>query len=192
MDKIEVFKEEIQYIKNERYQENIKKMINWLPDYFFLVAASSTGKYHPKFSLGTGGLVRHTKVAVRIAYEILCDDAIGYTFTSDEKDLMLMSLILHDGMKHGLEKSEYVIFDHPVVMAKFIEEHQKELTLNEKEIQFMVAVISCHMGPWNTNRYSKVILPVPKNKYERFVHMCDYLASRKFLDVEFQNDKIAE
>ena len=55
-----------------------------LPDYFFSVSASSTGKYHPSFSLGNGGLLRHTKVVVKIAYELL---AIDDRFTDNDKDL---------------------------------------------------------------------------------------------------------
>ena len=37
------------------------------------------------------------------------------------------------------------------------------------------------MGPWNTNQYSEVTLPVPKAPIEKFVHMCYYLASRRFI-----------
>ena len=66
--KEEVFKKELTYIKNNRYKENIKVLINLLPDYFFEIPASSTGKYHPYYATGKGGLVRHTKAAVRIAY----------------------------------------------------------------------------------------------------------------------------
>ena len=46
------------------------------------------------------------------------------------------------------------------------------------------------MGEWNTNQYSSVILPLPKDKYQRFVHMCDFLSSRKFLDIKFENNDI--
>ena len=83
-DKIKIFQREIGYIKSDRYRENIKKLISWLPDYFFEVPASSTGKYHPKYALGEGGLVRHTKAAVRIAYELLNDESIGYQFKEEE------------------------------------------------------------------------------------------------------------
>ena len=69
MIKTEQFKTEIGYIKNLRYQENIKILVELLPDYFFEIPASSTGKYHPSYALGDGGLVRHVKVAVRIAHE---------------------------------------------------------------------------------------------------------------------------
>lgn len=184
------FKRELSYIKNEKYRENAKKLINMLPDYFFEVAASSTGKYHPSFALNNGGLLRHTKVAVKIAQEISNNDSIGYVFTDDEKDLMIISLIMHDGLKHGLKKEKYTRFDHPVLMANYIKENKDKLSLNDEEINFISSNISSHMGQWNTNPYSDVILPLPKNKYQKFVHMCDFLASRKFLDVEFKNDDI--
>ena len=184
------FKTEINYIKNEKYRENAKRLVNMLPDYFFQVAASSTGKYHPSFALGEKGLLRHTKVAVKIAKELLDDESIGYMFTDNEKDLILISIMMHDGLKHGLPKEKYTRFDHPILMANFIKENKDKLSLSEKEIEFISNAISSHMGPWTTNPYSDVTLPKPNNKYQRFVHMCDFLASRKFLDVKFKDDEI--
>lgn len=188
--KEDTFKKELTYIKNNTYKENAKKLINLLPDYFFKVAASSTGKYHPTFALGEGGLVRHTKIAVRIAHEILSDNSIGNIFTQDEKDLMIIAIIMHDGLKHGIKEEKYTRFDHPILMANFIKENKDKLTLKEDEINFLSNAIESHMGPWNTNQYSDVTLPVPTNKYQKFVHMCDFLASRKFLDITFKNDDI--
>ena len=190
--KKDVFKTELNYIKNSKYRKNAEVLISLLPDYFFEVPASSTGKYHPSFAQGQGGLVRHTKVAVKIAHELL-NSIIGQPFNQEEKDLIILALILHDGLKHGNPKEEYVRFDQPVLIAKFIQNNQKRTTFNDKEIQFLTNIISSHMGPFNTNKYSDVILPVPKNKYQKFVHMCDLLASRKFLDVKFDsNNNIAE
>lgn len=186
------FNKELTYIKNPKYQQAVRQLISLLPDYFYEVAASSTGKYHPTFSLGDGGLLRHTKVAVKIAHELLENDCIGYSFNNDEKDLMIIALIMHDGLKHGLKKEKYVRFDHPILMANYIKENQSKTNLNDNEIKFLSNVISSHMGQWNTNPYSDVTLPVPSNKYQRFVHMCDYLSSRKFLNVKFNNNEIEE
>ena len=172
---MKVFNKEITYIKNPKYRENAKKLIELLPDYFYEVAASSTGKYHPEFALGEGGLVRHTKVAVKLAYELANNEVIGYSFTDDEKDLMIIALIMHDGLKHGKVK-----------------ENKDKTTFTDSEIEFLANVISSHMGIYNTNPYSDVVLPIPHNKYQRFVHMCDFLASRKFLDVKFENNEIKE
>ena len=107
MEKIETFSKEYNYIKSDRYKKIAKELVSLLPDYFFKVAASSTGKYHPSFSLGEGGLVRHTKVAIRIAKELLDNNSIGHKFTSDEKDLLIISIMIHDGLKHGREEEKY-------------------------------------------------------------------------------------
>lgn len=193
INKIDYFKTEIGYIKNSEYIDDFKKLVELLPDYFFKVAASSTGKYHPAFSLGDGGLLRHTKAAVRIAYELLNDPCIGDKYTSREKDLFLIALTMHDGVKHGIPEEKYTRADHPLLASNLIKEHRKELKMSDDDVSFLCSVIESHMGPWNTHPYTKEeILPKPKDKYQNFVHMCDYLASRKFLDIKFENNEIIE
>ena len=44
------------------------------------------------------------------------------------------------------------------------------------------------MGQWNVDYNGNEVLPKPHNKYQRFVHMCDFLASKKFLEVEFDEN----
>lgn len=191
--KSSVFDKELSYIKNDRLRECVKILLDMLPDYFYEIAASSTGKYHPSFSLGDGGLVRHTKVAVRIANELFNDASLFTSYTSDEKDLLIMSLLLHDGLKEGMVKEKYVRFDHPLLMANFIKGNIDKTKLTDEEANIMANSIASHMGPWNTNEpYTSVVLPIPKNKFEQFIHMCDYLASRKFLDVKFNGNDILE
>lgn len=187
-NKVKVFEKELGLINNPRYKKSAESLINLLPDYFFEVPASSTGKYHPSFSLGNGGLVRHTKVAVRIAYEMFNDESITGAYSKNEKDLMIIALMMHDGLKSGLEKSEYTKFEHPLLVCDYIKKNKDKLEFADKEIEFICHVISSHMGPWTTNNYSNVVLPKPESKFQRFVHMCDYLASRKFLDVKFDKD----
>ncbi len=193
MNKVEVFKKEFSYIANESYATDAKYLVDSLPDYFFEVPASSTGKYHPKYTLGEGGLVRHTKSAVRIAYELLSNPLIGGKYTSREKDLMIMALILHDGMKSGQEKSQYTKTEHPLYISKHIKDNKDNLNMNDEDIAFVCSVIESHMGPWNKDFDGNEVLPIPKTKYQNFVHMCDYLASRKFINVEFDsNNNIIE
>lgn len=192
MMKIDYFKTEIGYIKNLEYVEDFKILIGLLPDYFFHVAASSTGKYHPSFSLGERGLLRHTKAAVRIAYELLNDPCIGDKYTQDEKDLMIMALILHDGLKSGLNHEKYTRFDHPILIADYIMDNEEELGLEVEEIEFLCDAVKTHMGSWTTDYNGVEVLEKPKTKYQNFVHMCDYLASRKCLLVPFdKNDDIS-
>ena len=103
MSKSDHLKKELEYINSDRIKKACMEMIELLPDYFFEIPASSTGKYHPDYALGKGGLLRHTKAAVRIAYELLGDECIGNKYTSNEKDLMIMALVLHDGLKSGYD-----------------------------------------------------------------------------------------
>lgn len=193
MNKIKVFEKELNYIINDRYRKSAETLIELLPDYFFEVQAASTGKYHPAFTLGSGGLVRHTKTAVRIAKELFDNECITGAYTKNEKDLMIIALIMHDGLKYGLDKSEYTKFEHPLLMCDYIKENKEKLEFTDKEIDFICHVISSHMGPWTTNYYSKAVLPKPQSNHQRFVHMCDHLASRKFLDIKFdENDNIVD
>ena len=192
MSRIDMFKIELDYIKDERIRKACMEMINILPDYFFEMEASSTGKYHPEYALGKGGLVRHTKAAVRIAVDLLNDPSIGDKYTSKEKDLMIMGLILHDGVKCGVPKEKYMRFDHPILMAELIMDNEEILGLEMEEIEFVCDVIRTHMGPWTTDYNGVEVLEKPTTKYQNFVHMCDYLASRKALLVPFdENNNIS-
>lgn len=183
---------EINYIKNERLKENLIKLVEKIPNYFFEVPASSTGKYHPSYSQGKGGLLRHTKALVRFAKELLDNPLIGDKYTNDEKDLMIIAGILHDTAKLGINgEAKYTLFEHPLLVGDYIRKIKEELTLTEDEINFLDHVISSHMGVWNTSDYSDIVLPRPSDKYQNFVHMCDYLASRKVFILEFdENDNI--
>lgn len=184
------FKMELSYIKNESYRKSAETILSLLPSYFYKIPSSSSGKYHPSFALGEGGLVRHTKVAVRIAKELLDLDFNKKEFNDNERDLILIALLIHDGLKCGLVQGEHTVFEHPLLISKLVSDNKESLLFNDKEIAMLKGMLESHMGQWNKNDYSKVILPIPSNKYEKFVHMCDYLASRRFLDVKFINNQI--
>ena len=188
MNKEEMFLDELEYIKDEKLQDSLLKIIESLPEYWFHVAASSTGKYHPKYSLGEGGLLRHSKAAMRIGYELLGNPSIGEKYTEREKNLMLMALLVHDGLKLGEKEERYTRFDHPILMANFIINNQKKYNLEEEDAKFIADVIKTHMGPWKKDYSGNEVLERPKTKYQNFVHMCDFLAAKKFLQVSFDED----
>ena len=192
-DKIAVFKTEINYVKDSTLREDLKVLIGLLPDYFFEVPASSTGKYHPAFSLGDGGLVRHTKAAVRIANELLNNNTVGSKFSLHDKDLIIIALTLHDGVKSGMEHSQYTKFDHPLLASKLIMENKDKVSMDVDDLRKVCSMIESHMGEWTYDNYhKKEVLPKPRTAEQRFVHMCDFLASRKFLDIKFLDNEIIE
>ena len=191
MDREELFLDELGYIKDDNYQEALLNIINLLPEYWLEEPASSTGKYHPEYALGKGGLLRHSKAAMRIGYELLNNPSIGDKYTDREKDLMLMSLLVHDGLKLGMPQEKYTRFDHPILMGKFILDKKDEIGLNLEDATFMNDVIKTHMGPWTTDYDGNEVLEKPKTKYQNFVHMCDFLASRKCILVPFEDNNIS-
>lgn len=165
-------------------------LINDLPDYIWHVGASSTGKYHPAYSLGEGGLMRHQIAVVRFLNFFFELEQYNTKFTSREMDLMRVAGLVHDGRKSGeqadYEKSKYTKFDHPMQMANVIRNYDGQY-LNHDDIEFMAHCIESHMGQWNTDRKSKMVLPKPMDEYQYFVHLADYLASRKDLTMAFEN-----
>ena len=66
-DKINLFINEINDIQDENLRAFATELIANADDYFFTVPASSSGKYHPPFDLGDGGLVRHTRLVAYMA-----------------------------------------------------------------------------------------------------------------------------
>ena len=192
MNKIDYFNKEYTYIKDDKIREDLKRLVSKLPDYFFEVPASSSGKYHPDFATGTNGLLKHTKVAVRIAYELLNNNCIGNVFNELEKDLIIIALIMHDGCKSGLTKGEYTVANHPLIVSKLIKDNSSKFTLTSEELNLLCGMIDAHMGEFNKDYRGNAILPLPQNKYQKFVHMCDFLASKKFLDIKFDGNGIIE
>jgi len=176
--------------ENEDIKEFAMVLLEDLPDYIWRVGASSTGKYHPAYSLGEMGLMRHQVAVVRFLNFFLELEQYNSKLTSRERDLIRLSGLIHDGRKSGsqedYEKSKYTKFDHPVLMADVIRSFDGKY-LNHDELELVADTISKHMGQWNTDKKSNVELPKPNNKYARMVHVADYLASRKSISLDFDN-----
>ena len=198
MEKSENFKKELEYIKNVKIRNACQVMINILPDYFFEVPASSTGKYHPEYALGLGGLYRHTQAAVKIANDLLQLDMYKNEFSDYVKDYIIVALILHDCCKRGKYWDEkYTVHEHPILVREWLNEIfandlcstiERVREITKEYIDAVSNLIETHMGQWNKNKYSKVELPIPRLAPQKFVHLCDYLASRKWLEVKLNQD----
>ena len=186
MNKIECFKNELEYIKDLKIREFTEKAIEDMPDYFFEVTSSSTGKYHPAYALGKGGLLRHTRAGVRIAVELFRMEMFNY-FGEEGKDLIISSLILHDGRKLGNIQGKHTVTEHPLVQTFSMKANLPLMSILPKEqFEIICENIDSHMGAWNTApRSKKEIMPKPKGKMQNFIHLVDYIASRRCLEMNF-------
>ncbi len=183
--RLKTFEKELDLILNPRIRKFAEEAIKTFPDYFFEIGASSTAKYHPAYALGFGGLVRHTQAAIKIAAELFKIES--YNFTDDEKDLIIAALICHDAWKHGTDFAKFTVDTHPIIAGNQLAKNEdlKKL-LSEKEFEFLIGCVEHHMGAFvQSYKTGEEVLERPRNKYEDFVHLADYLASRKFLEVKF-------
>lgn len=155
-------------IQSKTVREKVVKHLKESPAYFRYVPASATGKYHPAYTLGEAGLVRHTAAAVKIGYHICSLDFVK--ITPYERDLVLASLFLHDTRKkgNGSEPDQEQFEEHAKLASVAVDDG----TAAFKRVSRYVLV---HMGQWGNNK--------PANLREFIVHLADYLASRKDLTV---------
>lgn len=199
MSNHELFSKELETITNEDIREFAKKLLDDAPEYFFHVAASSTGKYHPQISLGDGGLMRHTKAVVRFFNHLIGVEQNDSLFTDRELDLGRVACLVHDIQKSGDattyaaksnngEKKVFTVFDHPLLAAKYVMSYNGQY-LNKKELNYIASCVSTHMGQWNTDKRSSVVLPKPETEMQKLVHIADYLASRKDIEMQFDDSE---
>jgi hypothetical protein len=182
------FKYELSCIQNEFYYKIAVDALRKAPDYFWFVPASSSGKYHPTSSLGIGGLIRHVKAVFRISEELLNHKLYG-AYTEAEKDEIRVAILLHDAMKQGTE-GKHTVSEHPLLVRdalspwKDIKEDEAIDGRVSTAWNNICMLIETHMGIWNTDRNGAQIMDIPRSRAQLHVHMCDYLASRKQIEVD--------
>lgn len=176
-------------IVNDDIREFAKVLVEGLPSYIWEVGASSTGKYHPAYSLGQGGLMRHQIAVVRFLNYFFELEQYKTPLGDRKMDLMRVAGLVHDGRKSGeqtdYERSKFTKFDHPIQMANVIRSYDGKY-LNHNELEFIAHCVESHMGQWCSDRKSSTVLPKPLDVYQHFVHLADYLASRKDLTMAFE------
>lgn len=208
-ERISLFINELTLIKSSTIRQIVAEQLAEAPEYFFHVPASATGKYHPSYALGEGGLVRHTKAAVQIAEDLFragaaewytaYDGGNLYLSPANFQDAAYAALILHDTYKLGLEDSatdssgnpKHTAHNHPLIAAKQLwslyRQTSVQLTVEEQMIWSQAAcAIASHMGKWTLSAHSSTVLPLPDTWLEHFVHLCDYLASRKNIEIKLK------
>jgi len=179
-----IFQKELNQIHNPDIKQFVIGCFDKLcPDYFWTCPCSTSGKYHPQVSLGVGGLVRHTKLAVWWGIELL--KALG---TSPElkniapkqlQDEVVATLLLHDMIKngegldvHGRPFNRGVTGTHGVTLAVLVEEFTDQL-VPESRVRILDGIAG-HMGIWTTNPVYR-----PYQPFANLIHLADYCASRK-------------
>lgn len=192
-----IFDEIISTFENEDIKEfYITKVIPEYPPYWEHVPASSSGRFHSAISLGEGGLKRHTFALVRLMNYMFEVESVANNFTSRERDILRIAGLFHDSQKSGTqedyEQNPQTKFDHPLRAAKIIYNIDTDL-ITPEEKTMLCKCIASHMGQFNTSkREPDIVLPKPQTKYEIIVHLCDYIVSRKDVELKFDKKDLPE
>ena len=189
-----VFAKELKLIKSEDIKEFVIVFFEEIcPDYFWTCPASTSGKYHPKISLGKGGLVRHTKLAVWWGIELLRaleqSPELSSVSVDTLQDEVIAALLMHDMIKNGKGinskgfsvEGPKVTGTHGVTLAEKI----NELIDNDHTYSLIVQGIASHMGVWTTDesqRPHKIKDDPIAQAFAQLIHLADYCASRKVND----------
>ena len=168
----EVFENELQLISDFNLRQQVRNLLDKVDPRHATEPASSTGKYHPDFAHGSGGLIRHTKAVVMLANE-LCN-----TRPDIDRDNVIAAAILHDMHKYD-NISMHTCHEHPYLMAL----DAAALNLPQE----VIGLIESHMGQWTKSKRSFIELPMPANDSEWLLHYADYLASRTWLKLTFDS-----
>ena len=172
-DRVKLFINELNDITEDKVRDFAKILIENADDYFFEIAASTTGKYHPQFDLGNGGLVRHTRC---VAFMAECE-AKSRMFSEHDTNLLIVAALAHDIKKLGDGSGQYTVGDHPKWAAEYVmstHEENKGL-LTKKDATTIYNIVMSHMGQWG----QKDGMPLPKTELEKALQAADYIASRK-------------
>lgn len=178
-EKIKLFVNEINDIKDEKLRKFAEELISNADDYFFSVPASSSGKYHPQFDLGVGGLVRHTRCVVFFAKAM----AESFDLNEEQTDLLVVAAIAHDIRKQG-DNTGHTVREHPILASNYVKELNKStMLLTKEQVDMVCGAIESHMGKWEHNKEfvkpNEKPYPMPKNDFEKALQAADYVASRK-------------
>lgn len=179
----EFFMEELNQFETESVRQAVENMLEEIPEYFWTIPASSTGKYHPDYTLGYGGLSRHVKAACKFLNYMLGLEYVQQKTTTTMREAMRVAILFHDSFKRGVEYAERTQFDHPLIAGDFLLTHRQNEDFVSNVLLLASKIVKCHMGEWNRSSYSDVVLPKPETFQEFLVHLSDYMASRKDVQV---------
>lgn len=174
------FYDEIEKISNEKWKLGCKELAKKLPNYFWVVAASSSGKYHPQCDLGNGGLVRHSVLVCEFAIDFVTSE-IFVEDNNINKDMAIVAALFHDCLKQGNDCNGHTVFDHPLLAAEFLAKELKDY-IEEPYLSTICGAVRTHMGKWTTSTYAPdITLEKPSTSFQKLVHSADYAASRKYV-----------
>jgi hypothetical protein len=182
--KIRCFDWEISQMEKNYGEIAVKFICEVIPNEFFWIPASSSGKYHPACSRGNGGLVIHSK---RVCYFIhqmtegLKHPAVSKNAYDMQQSRLIFAAMVHDMAKKNKYDSNSPDYkNHPFIAAQMVVDNIelfKGIKDGNMECYRAADLIKTHMGVFTPNittaDFDKLLFDA------KLLYMADYLSSRK-------------
>lgn len=177
-EKLSCFANELASITDKNLKEFVSIVLAGTDDWFYHDPASTSGKYHPKFALGDGGLVRHTRAVVYWVKEIARSEM--FNVNARQTELLIAGAIMHDIRKHtatGGYIAKHARAAHDLVIET---QAQNSALLSVDEAKYIADAVSTHMGIWGVRDGERK----PTSDSEKLLHLADLMASRKEISLD--------
>lgn len=182
--KVAVFQPLLDKFETDKIRLYCQDMIKLIPDYFFDMPSSTSGKYHNATQCLPHGQVYHAIMFAEILNYLLDLKCNKEKFKSaEQRDAMRCLGPLHDALKCGTDGSTYTVHEHPMLAGAWVRETKVEHDVDDKIKEAIARMCERHSGEFTSSKRSTVVLPEPENEMERMVHMCDILSSRNNIDM---------
>ena len=172
---VSFFHDELFKIRNRALRDAVREELSHAPAWFWDAPSSSTGKYHPDYANGPGGLCRHIKFVCYLVAEFArCLEQLNV-------DILIAAALLHDLYKFGggseIENTDcsrkqyraHGAIAADVLMGRLVKKYDKSYA---SEWKVMCEAIRMHMGRFEGH-------DVTSDPYAMALSIADITASRK-------------
>jgi len=187
-----VFAKELAYIREECVRKFVVRAFDSLCPEYFWVIASSQRCHHPRKCQSPGGLVRHTKLAVRFGRSFM---EMWPDPPKEAHDEVIAALLLHDMYKRGGSIDERKSFktheearrSHGIYCANMLrqaweDDGELRATIPAERARRIITAVRDHMGKW-TKGFVRSQEDIENNLQRQHIvcittHIADYASSR--------------
>lgn len=166
----------------------VLECLDMAPDYFWVIPASITMKYHPEWAKWDNGLVKHTVLAMYLGKEL----SQTYELSLTQTDIVLAALALHDTLKYGIDFDVRYSKMHQYLPREYYKEVIKKYKddaiispFSEGSYAEIFDAIERHMGSLSSGAWTSVGGLKPETPVQQVVHLADYIASRSEISASF-------
>jgi hypothetical protein len=173
IEKRNFFIKELNSITEPNVREFVGIVLDGTGEWFYHDPASTSGKYHPAYALGDGGLMRHTRAVAYWVCELVRSEL--FNVNPHQTNLLIAAAIMHDIRKHTADGgyiAKHARASHDLILQTQ-REHPELITT--EDAKYMADAVSTNMGIWGVRDGERK----PTSDSEKLLHIADLMASRK-------------